>query len=289
MYFINFNAPPLPHYLIGGAQTLKKGASHASRSGIGVFDMLIVAEGALYIGESGREWKLEKWDLLILRPDAHHYPAAPCSEDTRFYWIHFQTGQSWEELSQQSMEEQPAELGKYSHFGNAYSLSIPKFWSIKNSDDVEKEIGALLSLNNKTSSARCWDQQASFQRLLRMICQEMHDMRVSAGQRLAESVAEYLRSCYKEPLRNEALADQFHFHSIYITRVMQHYYGCTPLHYLQRFRVEQAKLMLVNTDCSIAEIASETGFESNTYFTRCFRKIVQKTPREYRSQFRITP
>ncbi|AFH61390.1 hypothetical protein B2K_11770 [Paenibacillus mucilaginosus K02] len=33
---------------------------------IGVFDLLIVLEGTLYIGEADRQWELQPWDMLRL-------------------------------------------------------------------------------------------------------------------------------------------------------------------------------------------------------------------------------
>ncbi|WP_337101290.1 AraC family transcriptional regulator [Paenibacillus sp. YIM B09110] len=288
MQYFHLDAPPLPHYYICGEQMLNKGEAHASRSSIGVFDLLIVLEGTLYIGETDRQWVLQQWDMLILRPDAHHYPTAPCKDRTRFFWMHFQSGLRWSEAEEQYHDNpMPIEVSQCQHFGNGYSLYIPKYWSIKKKEDVEREIVLLRSLNNKTSMANCWEQQAAFQRLLRIICQETLELRASANQRLIERVTEFIRNHYKESITNETLADEFHFHAVYISRSMQRYQGCTPLQYLMKVRIEQAKLLLVNTDSSIAAIASDVGFESNTYFTRCFQRWEQKTPREYRNQFRL--
>ncbi|GMK37284.1 putative HTH-type transcriptional regulator YisR [Paenibacillus sp. CCS19] len=282
-----FDTPPLPHFYICGEQIINKDESHAARSNIGVFDLLIVLEGKLFIGEADRQWELKPWDMLILRPDAHHYSTAPSSEKTRFFWLHFQAGSRWFEVEEQSQEETlPLELSRYQHFGNTYSLYIPKHWSIKNKDDVKREMSLLLTLNNKTSMTNGWEQQSAFQRLIRIVFQETQEMSASTSQLLIERVTEYLRNNYKDSITNEALAEEFHFHPVYITRSMQKHQGCTPLQYLMKVRIEQAKLLLINTDGSIADIASEVGFDSNTYFTRCFQKAENKTPREYRNQFR---
>ncbi len=286
MDYLCFDAPPLPHYFICGEQLVKEGSNHASRSNIGVFDLLIVTKGTLYIGELDHQWELKAWDMCILRPDANHYSIRPCQEDTHFYWIHFQADR-WRQLQNPFFEKSPfLDINQYHHFGNAYSLLIPKHWSITNTDDVARETRLLLSLNNKTSMANCWEQQAAFHRLLRIIAQETYETRSSSNQLLTEKVTEYLRNHYREAISSEMLTEKFHFHSVYITRTMQRYLGCTPLQYLQKIRIDQAKLLLVNTDKSIAAISEEVGFDSNTYFTRCFQKIERRTPREYRKQFR---
>jgi len=138
-----------------------------------------------------------------------------------------------------------------------------------------------------TSAEYCWEQQAAFHRILQAIHQEAREHRRSAIQLLSEQVMEYIRRNYKEPITNAILNKQFHFHPAYISRCMQKSMGCTPLHYLQRHRIDQARLLLANTNMSISDIAGEVGFDSNSYFTRCFQKMTDMSPRTYRNQFRV--
>lgn len=59
--------------------------------------------------------------------------------------------------------------------------------------------------------------------------------------------------------------------------------GCSPVDYLIRTRIRRAMELL---DCrtarlSISEIAFRCGFEDSNYFTRQFRRVTGKPPREY--------
>ena len=56
----------------------------------------------------------------------------------------------------------------------------------------------------------------------------------------------------------------------------------SSLQYLNQFRLEKAMELLLTTDKSINEIAEETGFSSNTYFTRMFRRMYHCTLIEVR-------
>lgn len=56
----------------------------------------------------------------------------------------------------------------------------------------------------------------------------------------------------------------------------------TPGEYLQRCRLSAAKEMLVNTSLSLSEIALRCGFNSQSYFSDCFRRSVGIPPREFR-------
>jgi YesN/AraC family two-component response regulator len=52
--------------------------------------------------------------------------------------------------------------------------------------------------------------------------------------------------------------------------------------YLNRFRVDKAKEMLVSTNKQISEIGLETGFCNQSYFGVVFRRVTGVTPLEYR-------
>lgn len=57
-----------------------------------------------------------------------------------------------------------------------------------------------------------------------------------------------------------------------------------PGRYLTHVRMRGACRMLVETDCSIAEVARETGYEDPFYFSRAFRQIMGMAPRAYRKR-----
>ncbi|MNR59015.1 Arabinose operon regulatory protein [compost metagenome] len=66
---------------------------------------------------------------------------------------------------------------------------------------------------------------------------------------------------------------------------MQKEFGCAPFDYLMRFRIEQAKLQLLQTDLPIARIAEEVGFNQAAYFASCFSRYEGLSPRRYRQRF----
>lgn len=56
----------------------------------------------------------------------------------------------------------------------------------------------------------------------------------------------------------------------------------SPMEYLQRQRVEKARLMLAEKRHSITEIALDCGFASGAYFSSVFRRHFHCSPRQYR-------
>lgn len=59
--------------------------------------------------------------------------------------------------------------------------------------------------------------------------------------------------------------------------------GCSPLQYLRRRRIDQAKQKLARGNESLAEIALALGFASQAHFSTCFREAVGTTPSQYRA------
>lgn len=63
--------------------------------------------------------------------------------------------------------------------------------------------------------------------------------------------------------------------------------GLTPIAYVQRLRIEDAKRRLERTDVSIDEISWRVGYEDPAFFRRLFRRTTGLAPSAYRRRFRI--
>ncbi|MGI2296001.1 response regulator transcription factor [Paenibacillus sp. GXUN7292] len=58
--------------------------------------------------------------------------------------------------------------------------------------------------------------------------------------------------------------------------------GDSFTNYLNVFRIEQAKRLLLDDDLKVYEIADMVGFSSLPFFNRLFKRITNQTPNEYR-------
>ena len=54
--------------------------------------------------------------------------------------------------------------------------------------------------------------------------------------------------------------------------------GLSPHQYLLEFRLVRARSLLTETEFSVKEIATQTGFEDEFYFSRLFRQKLNLTP-----------
>jgi transcriptional regulator GlxA family with amidase domain len=63
--------------------------------------------------------------------------------------------------------------------------------------------------------------------------------------------------------------------------------GLTPIGYIQRLRIEDAKQRLERTDEPVDEISWRVGYEDAAFFRRLFKRTTGLTPGAYRKRFRI--
>jgi AraC-like DNA-binding protein len=283
MSVLQFHSPPLPHFTMGGEDTYAIGRTHLSRNNIGLFDLLIVTQGSLYIAEEDKEYDVTPGKALILRPDLYHCSYKPCTSRTHFYWLHFQTIGRWQEISNEhkTVYKPPDDPYNPISFFNIY---LPRFCALSNPWKTHQNVVRLLEMQETASEL--WEQQVIFQEIIMDLNSKQMELWNSQSFQLAEKTAVFLRQNFQSPIHNETLKQHLHFHPTYLTRCMKQVYGCTPLEYLTELRIRQARTLLIRTDMSVSIIAQNVGFNSSTYFIRCFVQAENITPYAYRKKFR---
>lgn len=63
--------------------------------------------------------------------------------------------------------------------------------------------------------------------------------------------------------------------------------GMSPIAYVQRLRIEDAKRRLERTEASVDEISWQVGYEEAAFFRRLFKRVTGLAPGAYRRRFRI--
>lgn len=292
MAFLEITIPPLPHYIASGLNDIPKGGQHPSRSNIQVFDLLVTTSGCFYIGEDDSRFEVGVGQAVILRPDRYHFATQVCAELTHTYWLHFHVGGNWELIKPTTVstvpleDPNPAQSVVEVFAVEPFSMRIPQFTTLQHPEKMYDVFDQLLQLQSRAhvSSVR-FAQQQLFQEILHQLAASAETDHASASRACAEKAASYLRQHFRESVSAKQLGDELNFHPVYIARCMQKEYGCSPITYLLKLRVAQAKLLLLQTERPIAHIAQEVGFEQAAYFAASFTKLEGMSPRSYRQQF----
>ena len=68
-----------------------------------------------------------------------------------------------------------------------------------------------------------------------------------------------------------------------LNAILHRYSACTASEFVNRQRMERAKLLLTTSDLTITAIPAAVGIKSIHYFSRMFKKFFGVSPREFRS------
>jgi len=78
------------------------------------------------------------------------------------------------------------------------------------------------------------------------------------------------------------LAEDYHFHENYLSRKIKKETNKTFHQWIEEYRLEEAKRLLLTTNLSVNEISSRVGYVKPGYFYKLFKKKFDKTPGSYR-------
>jgi signal transduction histidine kinase/DNA-binding LacI/PurR family transcriptional regulator/AraC-like DNA-binding protein/DNA-binding LytR/AlgR family response regulator len=104
----------------------------------------------------------------------------------------------------------------------------------------------------------------------------------SEAQRLTRKAMVYIHNHYATPIGREDVAQYVGVSEGYLSRCFTQETGLSLIHYLTRYRIQQAKQLLASDEMTVTEIALKVGFSDGNYFSRAFRREVGLSPLAYR-------
>jgi signal transduction histidine kinase/DNA-binding LacI/PurR family transcriptional regulator/AraC-like DNA-binding protein len=115
-----------------------------------------------------------------------------------------------------------------------------------------------------------------------------HNKRLgSPGKRIVRRAQVYIQEHLAEDFTRAGLAKYLGVSERYLTRCFHDEMGITPISYLNRLRIKQAKRLLDSGECSITEAAIRVGFTDSSYFGRVFKQEVGVSPSRYQQMGKL--
>lgn len=99
---------------------------------------------------------------------------------------------------------------------------------------------------------------------------------------IIEDAKAYIEQNYMEPHSLFELGKRYGMGGKYFSDVFRRYTGVSPINYLINYRMEQARKLLLQTDCSVREIGITIGYEDAKLFSRLFKKHAGLAPCQWR-------
>lgn len=126
--------------------------------------------------------------------------------------------------------------------------------------------------------------------LLRIVCEFMIKgklipaaiSRSNSNERL-KSIIGFIRKNYTQSLTLRTMAEEFHMSEKYFSRYFRAGTGQNFTAFLNAVRIEEACILLSETDRTVLDIAYDCGYENVSYFNRTFRAHMNMTPMKYRA------
>ena len=99
-----------------------------------------------------------------------------------------------------------------------------------------------------------------------------------------EYIINYINNNYNQKIDLIKLADLSGYSYHHFRHLFKQNIGLSPLSYIINLRIEKAKQLLIEDECTISDIAYNCGFSNNSEFVVIFKKIVKMPPSEYRKR-----
>jgi transcriptional regulator GlxA family with amidase domain len=101
-------------------------------------------------------------------------------------------------------------------------------------------------------------------------------------QQVVRRAAAFIHMHYAEPITREQLAAHVGVSGDHLTTSFRQEMGVTPIAYLNRYRINRARMLLEESSRSITDVALSVGFSDLANFSRTFHREVGMTPNAYR-------
>lgn len=113
-------------------------------------------------------------------------------------------------------------------------------------------------------------------------CNNIITKREEKSSSTIEMAKEYIRNNFSKDISLDDVSRSVNISSYYFSKIFKEETGENFIEYLTAVRIEKAKELLNNSDCSMKEICALCGYSDPNYFSRSFKKNVGVTPTEYK-------
>jgi transcriptional regulator GlxA family with amidase domain len=96
------------------------------------------------------------------------------------------------------------------------------------------------------------------------------------------SIIEIMEKNLEEPLGRGELAEHAGLSTRQLERLFRKYLNRSPARYYLELRLNRARLLLLQTNMSVIDVALACGFVSASHFSKCYRDFFGRTPRKER-------
>lgn len=227
------------------------------------FELIYYFEGDAVSEINGTMLELHPGSLYLLTPlDMHHTQAKTPSSKAHFLNISFTEEAIDRELH--STLQRAIYMHNVGQNPNIYPL-------------------ILLLQNTKVAK----EKQYLLNTLLYRITASGQQLQSAPNNELPDCIQQcirYISAGFQSPITLASAAAHVHLNPAYLSDLFSKTCNCTFKTYLTEFRLSYAKQLLRNSDLTVTEIASQSGFQTLAHFLRTFKEKMGITPMQFRKK-----
>lgn len=252
------------------------------------FEIGFVTEGSVVLGCGNRKYQMECGDIFFINSNVlHSMHKNNTSKQAVFKSIAFHSSIISESINSIFYIKYLLPILSNGNFreciitkdSNSYQSMLDilsKVWNLVYSEDSDYEI----KVRNELSTLFCILNR--FQKNIKET--NSPKMPNYLLEKRVQVLLDYIHTHYKDKITIEELAKTASISKTEVLRCFKSIIGLSPINYLNSYRLQKAAQLLINTENNIQEIATDCGFDDNSYFSKLFKKNYHVTPHSFRLQ-----
>lgn len=258
------------------------------------YELIMVAEGPIYLQIEDAKLVLQSGETLILKPWERHMGWKETHEQANFFWVQFSCDPPFTEIHDlhkglDSLSHLQVQDLRTSHEHDVDNLLLPRQYRFPRQYELLSMFEALL--HTLTNPAGYFRYRAAIQ--FSQMLEKMAHAILSDNQNLLQipdSFASYrklvnlLHEIYDQNLPKEDIETYMDRTYEYLCQIFKRYSGITIVKYIHYLKMQRAKFLLSNTNKSIQEVAQDIGIDDAFYFSKLFKKYEGVNPTEFRAE-----
>lgn len=229
---------------------------------------VFAGKGSLSI--AGQSFTVKTGDTFLIPPNTVAYYQADLEDPWEYYWVGFDGTEVKNLMAHTdfSVEQPIVQSGQSEHLKD---LLMQLYRSSGNEFYHQVRMVGYLYLILST--------------LIRGATKDTAEMDISMV--YCKKAVEYIAAHYEKNITITDIAavlgvSRSHFYRVFVKRM-----GQPPKVYLERYRIQQACILLEQTAMTVSEVALSVGYEDQLHFSKNFKKIKGMPPKEYRKTRKI--
>lgn len=101
---------------------------------------------------------------------------------------------------------------------------------------------------------------------------------------ITNAVKKYIDQHLFEEIARDDIAEALYLNVDYIARVFKRDMGMPISQYINKQRINRAKLLIASEDMPVGNVGTAVGYSNFSYFSKIFKQFEHCTPREYKSK-----